>query len=89
MLLRSLLAAELRRMKEKPGPHMTMLGSGSLIAQFAPEGLIDAYQIVVNPVAIGRGRTLFAGLASPLALRRTRTRTFGNGNVRLCYRPGP
>ncbi len=80
-------AAEVRRMKNEPGPGMAILGSGTIVSQLAAEGLIDEFQIVVNPVVLGGGRTLFEGVRERLALRLTRTRTFGNGNVMLCYQP--
>ena len=86
-LVKGELAAEIRRMKKEPGKGMAILGSGSLVAQLAPEGLIDEFQIVVNPVVLGQGRTLFAGITQKLALKLTKTRTFGNGNVLLCYQP--
>lgn len=37
-LIRSDLAAEVRKMKREPGPPMTVLGSGSIVAQLAQEG---------------------------------------------------
>jgi dihydrofolate reductase len=87
-LVRGDLAAEVRRMKADPGPDMAILGSGSLVSQLAPEGLIDEYQIVVTPVVLGKGRTLFDGIPEKLAFRLTKSRAFRNGNVLLCYEPG-
>jgi dihydrofolate reductase len=86
-LVKGDLAAEMRKMKKEPGPGMAILGSGSFVAQLASEGLIDEFQIVVNPVALGKGRTIFDGIMDKLTLKRTKTRTFGNGNVLLCYQP--
>ncbi|MBN2623479.1 MAG: hypothetical protein JXA83_08930 [Acidimicrobiales bacterium] len=42
---------------------------------------------MVNPVLLGGGESLFAGLADRFALRLARTITFRNGNVLLCYTP--
>jgi len=64
-----------------------ILGSGSIVAQLTDERLIDEYQLVVNPIVLGQGRTLFAGLRERLPLELTSTRTFTNGNVLLCYQP--
>jgi dihydrofolate reductase len=86
-LVKGDLAAEIRRMKSEPGEGMAILGSGSIVSQLAQEGLIDEYQIAVHPVALGAGRTLFAGVTGRLPLKLTKTRTFGNGNVLLCYEP--
>jgi dihydrofolate reductase len=81
------LAAEVRRLKGQPGPGMAILGSGSLVSQLTQAGLIDELQIVVNPIVLGRGRTLFEGVEREHALKLVRTRAFGNGNVVLCYEP--
>lgn len=81
------IAAAVRRMKQEEGPGMAILGSGSIVAQLAPEGLIDEYQFVVNPVVLGAGRTLFEGLKQRLALKLVQSRTFKNGKVYLCYQP--
>jgi dihydrofolate reductase len=61
--------------------------SGSIVAQLAQEGLIDEYQIVVKPLVLGKGRTMFDGIKEKLNLKRTTTRTFGNGSVLLGYEP--
>jgi dihydrofolate reductase len=86
-LVKGDLAAEVRKMKQAPGQDMVILGSGSIVAQLAQEGLIDEFQIVVNPVALGAGKTMFAGVSEKLNLRLTKTRAFGNGNILLCYAP--
>jgi dihydrofolate reductase len=78
---------EVGRLKQGTGKDLTLLGSGSIVAQFAEEGLIDEYQILLNPVAIGKGKTMFEGLKHRLALKLIRTRTFGNGNILLTYVP--
>jgi dihydrofolate reductase len=86
-LVKGDLAAEMRKLKQAPGEGMAILGSGSIVAQLAQEGLIDEYQIVVNPVVLGAGRTMFEGVKEKLSLKLTKTRAFGNGNVLLCYEP--
>jgi dihydrofolate reductase len=80
-------AEEMRKIKRSPGEDMAILGSGRIVSQLAQERLIDEYQIVVNPVVLGAGRTLFDGAKQNLSLKLTKTRAFGNGNVLLCYEP--
>ncbi len=86
-LVKGDIAAAVRQMKTQPGPGMAILGSGSIVAQLALEGLIDEYQIVLNPVVLGKGRTMFDGIKEQLNLKLARTRTFRNGKVFLCYEP--
>ena len=86
-LVKGDIASEIRKMKQEPGKDMAILGSGSIVSHLAPEGLIDEYQIVLNPVVLGRGRTMFDGLKEKLVLKLTETRTFGNGKVFLRYEP--
>ncbi len=81
------MTAGIRRLKKEPGGYPAILGSGSLVAQLAQEGLIDEYQIVVNPVVLGQGKTMFDGIEKKLSLQLTKTRSFGNGDVLLCYVP--
>jgi len=86
-LVKGDMVAEIRKMKKEPGEGMAILGSGNIVSQLAQEGLIDEYQIVVNPVVLGKGRTMFDGIKEKLNLKLTKTRTFGNGNVVLWYEP--
>jgi dihydrofolate reductase len=86
-ILKGDLAAEMRRLKQEPGDDMVILGSGSIVSQLAQEGLIDEYQIVVSPIALGRGRTLFDGVKNRLPLKLAKSRTFANGNIFLVYEP--
>jgi dihydrofolate reductase len=79
------LVAEVQNMKKERGSDMLIMGSGTVISQLAPEGVIDAYQIVVNPIVLGKGRTMFEGVNRKLNLKLTKTRAFGNGNVFLSY----
>ena len=86
-LVRENLEEEIRKLKKEPGKHMALLGSGSIITQLAPLGLIDEYQIMVNPIALGTGRTLFEGIRQKLTLKLAKTREFRNGCVLLTYAP--
>jgi dihydrofolate reductase len=86
-LKRGDIVDEMRKMKQKDGEDMVIFGGGSIVSQLAEEALIDEYQIVVDPVALGKGRTMFEGIKEKLPLKLKKTRTFGNGNVLLCYEP--
>ena len=85
-LIKDDLVGAIRKLNEGP-TDLVILGSGSLVAQLAPHRLIDEYQFVVTPVAIGGGRTLFQGLKEPLPLKLAKSRAFANGNIALTYLP--
>ena len=86
-LIKGDLVSETKRLKAEDGPGMCILGSGSIVAQLAAAGLIDEYQMMVDPVALGGGRSMFDGLPKPLELRLARSRIFKNGKAFLCYGP--
>jgi len=86
-LVNSGIAAEVRKLKAGSGKDMAILGSGNVVSQLAREGLIDEYQIVVTPVILGKGRTMFDGIEDKLTLKLREMRSFANGNVLLCYEP--
>jgi dihydrofolate reductase len=84
-LVKGDLATEVRKMKQEPGDSMTILGSGSIVAQLTQAGLIDEYQLVVNPIVLGEGRSMFDGVKKTVPLKQTATRAFANGNVLVSY----
>jgi dihydrofolate reductase len=86
-LVKGDIVTEIRKMKSEPGEGMAIMGSGSIVSQLALERVIDEYQVVVNPVALGDGRTMFEGIKDRLPLKLTNSRIFRNGKVLLCYQP--
>jgi dihydrofolate reductase len=84
-VIRSDPGQAVRKLKQQPGKDLVVLGSGSIVSQLAEAGLVDAYQIVVKPVALGDGRPLWEGLDKRLRLALTGSRAFGDGSVVLNY----
>jgi dihydrofolate reductase len=84
-LLRGDLVKRVQALKSEPGGGITILGSASLVTALSDARLIDEYQLVLSPVALGAGQTLFRGLERPLELTLEKTRTFSNGSVFLSY----
>jgi dihydrofolate reductase len=74
-------------MKQESGMDMVIMGSGTIVSQLTRARLIDEHQVVVIPIVLGQGRTMFEGIQERLPLKLTKTRTFTNGNVLLCYEP--
>jgi dihydrofolate reductase len=88
-LVKSDLVSEVRKLKSESGKGIAIFGSGTIVSQLAPEGLIDEYQFVVNPSVLAKGRTMFEGVSEKLNFKLTKSRTFKNGKVFLCYEPLP
>ena len=86
-LVKSELAVEMKRLKAQPGADLVILGSASIVAQLSDARLIDEYQVAMNPVVLGGGKSMFDGVGEKLRLKLIRSRSFQNGNVFLTYQP--
>ena len=86
-LVKDDVVGTIRRMKDEAGPDMAILGSGSIVTQLAGAGLLNTLQVVVNPIALGSGKSLLSGLTKRLDFMLTNTRVFANGAVVLWYAP--
>jgi dihydrofolate reductase len=74
------------KMKQEADRDFVILGSGSIVQQFAKLGLIDEFQLMVNPVILGTGKYLFRDV-NRINLKLLEARPFRNGRVFLRYRP--
>jgi dihydrofolate reductase len=81
-------AEDLATLKQEPGKHIAVLGSPNLTASLMQLGLIDELRIMVNPVVLGTGKSVFNGANGRIGLNLVRTRPFDSGNVLLYYEPG-
>ena len=79
------IVAQIAELKKTSPKDITILGSGNLSTQLAEAGLINTYQIMIDPVAIGKGTSIFSGIKEQLNLKLTDTRSFKSGTVLLRY----
>jgi len=76
----------IKELKKTPGKNITILGSGEIISQFADAGLIDEYLFLIDPIAIGKGTSLFEKLKNKLELTLKDSQIFKkSGSVLLTY----
>jgi dihydrofolate reductase len=75
--------------KSVAGRELLVLGSAHLTADLAQAGLLDELRIMVCPIVLGQGRSLFEDLKDRVSLTLLRVRQFDSGNVVLTYRPSP
>jgi dihydrofolate reductase len=84
-LVKDNLVEEVQKLKSGSGEDIVVFGSGTIVSQLTEARLIDEYQLVIVPIVLGNGRTMFEGVKERVQLKRTRARTFDNGNVFACY----
>lgn len=85
ILIKNNMLEEIKSLQSLPGKDMILLGSSDLSAFLIGHGMIDEIRIMINPVLLGNGKTLFSGLERTHTLKLTKTKTFNSGNVLLIY----
>lgn len=80
------LEATVRKLKQQPGAGL-YTGGVTLPLALTEMGLIDEYELWVQPRIVGHGPSLFAGLSTPLDLRLVGRSEFASGVQVLKYEP--
>jgi dihydrofolate reductase len=81
------LAIEIKRLKQEPGKDIVAHGGASFARSLVKEALIDEYQLIVHPIALGKGLPLFSDLPAPLDLKLVSSTPLDTGAVAQVYRP--
>jgi dihydrofolate reductase len=77
----------MKEVKAAPGGELLILGSAHLTASFAAAGVLDELRIMVCPIVLGQGHSLFEDLQSRVALTLLNLKRFDSGTLVLTYRP--
>jgi dihydrofolate reductase len=80
-------AEAIAELKQQPGKDLAMFGSPTLTASLIEQGLVDELRVMVQPILLGAGKSLFAALRRRVPVELERTTVFRSGNVLLHYRP--
>jgi dihydrofolate reductase len=80
-------AEAIAELKQQPGKDLAMFGSPTLTASLIEQGLVDELRVMVQPILLGAGKSLFAALHHRVPVALERTTVFRSGNVLLHYRP--
>ena len=84
------VAAEVAKLKERPGNELQVHGSGGLAQTLIEANLIDEYRLLTFPVHLGAGKKLFRDGAPAAALRLIDATTTSTGVIIARYAPdGP
>jgi len=86
-LIRDDVAGQLAELQRQPGKDIAVFGSSALTVSLIRLGLLDEVRIMVMPIVLGAGKSLFRTADQRIRLELLRTRPFRSGNVLLTYRP--
>jgi dihydrofolate reductase len=86
-LVGSDVVGEIGRLKAQPGKDIAIFGSSALVVSLVQAGLVDELRIIVNPIVLGAGKSIFRTATERIGLELLSTRAFRSGNVLLTYRP--
>ncbi|MBC8091472.1 MAG: dihydrofolate reductase family protein [Pseudonocardia sp.] len=81
------LVNRIRALKRGPGRDIVFWGGADIAQQFARLDLIDEYQLMVQPIVLGGGEALFAGLDHWTTFRLVACRPVESGAVLMTYAP--
>lgn len=66
---------------------MAIFGSSNLTVGLLQMELVDELRIMLNPVVLGAGKSLFSTADKRIDLKLLKSRPFDSGNVLLYYQP--
>lgn len=87
IVLNDIHEGEIQKLKNESKNSLLIYGSASIVQQLTNLGLIDEYQLLVHPVALGSGKPLFENLKSRLNLTLSETKKFSSGVICSTYHP--
>lgn len=73
------------RLRQTPGKHIVIFGSGDLIQSLMQHDLMDEYVLLIHPLVLGSGRRLFAEGGASAHLRLVGSRSIDSGVVMATY----
>jgi dihydrofolate reductase len=76
---------EIRKMKQQPGKDMLVVGGATLVSSLMNLGLIDELRLMVNPLILGGGKTLFKDVKEWHALKLVQAKPLKSDKVGLTY----
>jgi dihydrofolate reductase len=83
------LAEEIAALKRETGKDMIAWGGAAFAQSLSRLRLVDEYRLILQPVALGEGLSLFKGLTAPLRLELIDAQVYDTGAALHVYRPAP
>lgn len=79
------LAEEINALKAEEGKPIVAIGGAEFMQNLIATGLVDEFRLVVHPVILGTGLSIFHGLAKPFYLKLIDVKIFPGGTVVHTY----
>ena len=88
-VLDKLDTATIDGLKQQGDGTILIFGSGTIVSQLLELDAIDEYQLLVNPIVLGKGKRLFRDVESAKRLKLAETQAFPSGIVLMRYEKAP
>ena len=84
-LVRTDAAEEVAKLKKAQGEDIVIFGSAKLASSLLQAGQVDEYRVIIDPILLGSGNSLFPNIKEKLKLKLLGTQTLPSGVVILSY----
>jgi hypothetical protein len=78
--------SELQAIKNRPGKNIYVVGGASIVTTLLKADLLDELRLILHPLLLGGGKSLFAGVTRRRPLKLVNTDAGKDGKVILTYR---
>ena len=85
VLVKGNVVDEIAKLKQQNGKDIFVYGGANFVSNLISLNLIDTYYLFVNPVALGKGMTIFGAVETKRHLKLVEIQTFDCGIVLLNY----
>jgi dihydrofolate reductase len=86
-IIKDNIIEEVRKLKKSSKKDLTILGSGSIVSVLVDAGLIDEFGIMLDPVVLAKGSTVFPGIKKNIELELISSSVLKSGVLLLSYQP--
>lgn len=86
-LAKGALAEEIDKLKKQNGKDITVMGGAGFVSALIKENLIDEYNLIINPTAMGGGMTIFNSLDEIRKFTPTASKLYSGGKTVLSFKP--
>lgn len=78
-LVKGDLTKEIMKIKQAPGKDILVYGGVTLVSSLIAADLIDEYNLIVNPVLLGKGKPIFKTISKRKKLKLLEARCYNDG----------